>query len=297
MQYTSIDQWKAKIRQLAKQNNVDVQDMQQRYILEEFARKISASWYRDSIILKGGFVVSALLGIDERKTRDIDFTFNSTIYDEEQVRSIIGEIITTNIQSFFDYELISIKEEQVDDHYTGYSCLIDAVYNKTRLHLKLDISNNTLVYPRGIETKVHSFIDEDILLMTYPLENIIAEKYETTMDRGEFNTRMRDLYDVHMLFVENHHLIDEELLAKTIVEVSIDRKTTKNLFMLDELLDELVSSEVFTDEFKRFMKNNYVYKEYELSDVVEAFKSINLLVQNSGLLDDLSFERDEGYSI
>ncbi|MBS7123349.1 MAG: nucleotidyl transferase AbiEii/AbiGii toxin family protein [Coprobacillus sp.] len=297
MQYTSIDQWKAKIRQLAKQNNVDVQDMQQRYILEEFARKISASRYRDSIILKGGFVVSALLGIDERKTRDIDFTFNSTIYDEEQVRSIIGEIITTNIQSFFDYELISIKEEQVDDHYTGYSCLIDAVYNKTRLHLKLDISNNTLVYPRGIETKVHSFIDEDILLMTYPLENIIAEKYETTMDRGEFNTRMRDLYDVHMLFVENHHLIDEELLAKTIVEVSIDRKTTKNLFMLDELLDELVSSEVFTDEFKRFMKNNYVYKEYELSDVVEAFKSINLLVQNSGLLDDLSFERDEGYSI
>lgn len=271
--------------------------MQQRYILEEFARKISASRYRDSIILKGGFVVSALLGIDERKTRDIDFTFNSTIYDEEQVRSIIGEIITTNIQSFFDYELISIKEEQVDDHYTGYSCLIDAVYNKTRLHLKLDISNNTLVYPRGIETKVHSFIDEDILLMTYPLENIIAEKYETTMDRGEFNTRMRDLYDVHMLFVENHHLIDEELLAKTIVEVSIDRKTTKNLFMLDELLDELVSSEVFTDEFKRFMKNNYVYKEYELSDVVEAFKSINLLVQNSGLLDDLSFERYEGYSI
>lgn len=293
MQFTSIDQWKSKIRQLAKQNKVDVQDMQQRYILEEFARKISASKYRDSIILKGGFVVSALLGIDERKTRDIDFTFNSTIYDEKQIRGIIEEIIETDIQSFFEYELISIKEEQVDDHYSGYSCLIDAVNNKTRLHLKLDISNNTLVYPRGIKTNLHSFIDEDIVLMTYSLENIIAEKYETTMDRGEFNTRMRDLYDIHMLFVENHHLIDEELLAKTIVKVSIDRKTVNNLFIFDELLDDLVNSEIFISEFNRFMKNNYVYKEYKLSDIVEAFKSINDIVQNSGLLDELPFESNK----
>jgi len=282
-----------KIRQLAKQNKVDVQDMQQRYILEEFARKISASKYRDSIILKGGFVVSALLGIDERKTRDIDFTFNSTIYDEKQIRGIIEEIIETDIQSFFEYELISIKEEQVDDHYSGYSCFIDAVNNKTRLHLKLDISNNTLVYPRGIKTNLHSFIDEDIVLMTYSLENIIAEKYETTMDRGEFNTRMRDLYDIHMLFVENHHLIDEELLAKTIVKVSIDRKTVNNLFIFDELLDDLVNSEIFISEFNRFMKNNYVYKEYKLSDIVEAFKSINDIVQNSGLLDELPFESNK----
>lgn len=117
------------------------------------------------------------------------------------------------------------------------------------------------------------------------------------MDRGEFNTRMRDLYDVHMLFVENHHLIDEELLAKTIVEVSIDRKTVKNLFMFDELLDDLVNSEIFVGEFNRFMKNNYVYKEYKLNAIVEAFKTINDIVQNSGVLNGLSFERDKDYSI
>ena len=113
------------------------------------------------------------------------------------------------------------------------------------------------------------------------------------MDRGEFNTRMRDLYDIHMLFVENHHLIDEELLAKTIVKVSIDRKTVNNLFIFDELLDDLVNSEIFISEFNRFMKNNYVYKEYKLSDIVEAFKSINDIVQNSGLLDELPFESNK----
>ena len=191
----------------AKENNVDVQEMQQRYILEEFARKISKSKHRNSIIFKGGFVVSAILGIDERKTRDIDFTFNSTIYNIEQVKEILNDIINTETESFFKYEISNIKEEQLDDHYSGFSCSIDAINGKSKLHLKLDISNNTLIYPKGIESHLKSFIDdEEIHVMTYPIENIIAEKYETTLDRGEFNTRMRDLYDVYFLFNGNHHL-------------------------------------------------------------------------------------------
>ena len=98
MKYSSIDQWKSKIKKLAKENGIDVQDMQQRYILEEFARMISESKYKHSIILKGGFVVSALLGIDERKTRDIDFTFNSTIYDIDQIKEILESFpYVTNI--------------------------------------------------------------------------------------------------------------------------------------------------------------------------------------------------------
>ena len=72
MKYTSIDQWKSKMKKLSDINNIDVQAMQQRYILEEFARKISKSKHKSSIVLKGGFVVSTLLDIDERKTRDID---------------------------------------------------------------------------------------------------------------------------------------------------------------------------------------------------------------------------------
>lgn len=189
--------------------------MQQRYILEEFARKISKSKHKSSIVLKGGFVVSALLGIDERKTRDIDFTYNSTIYSIDKTRCIIEDICNTDADSFFKYEIASISEEQLDDHYSGYSCVLDAINGKAKLHLKLDISNNTLIYPNGIETKVHSFIDNDnIDVLSYPIENIIAEKYETTLDRGEFNSRIRDLFDVHFLYQENHHLIDDELLAK-----------------------------------------------------------------------------------
>lgn len=279
MKYSSIDQWKSKIKKLAKENGIDVQDMQQRYILEEFARMISESKYKHSIILKGGFVVSALLGIDERKTRDIDFTFNSTIYDIDQIKEILESIINTKIEKFFNYEIVNIQEEQLDDHYSGFSCMIDAVYEKTRIHFKLDVSNNTLVYPRSIETKLRSFVnEEDIKVMSYPIENIIAEKYETTLDRGEFNTRIRDLFDVHYLYKNNHHLINDKLLVKTIIEVSKDRNTYNNLLDFDELLRDLSKSKVFCDNFNRYKRNNHYYDE-TLEDLFDTFRKINNLVQ------------------
>ena len=280
MKYTSIDQWKSKMKRLSDINNIDVQAMQQRYILEEFARKISKSKHKSSIVLKGGFVVSALLGIDERKTRDIDFTYNSTIYSIDEIRCIIEDICSTDTDSFFNYEIASISEEQLDDHYSGYSCLLDAINGKARLHLKLDISNNSLIYPKGIETKVHSFIDDDnIDVLSYPIENIIAEKYETTLDRGEFNSRIRDLFDVHFLYQENHHLIDDKLLAKTIIAVSKDRNTYDNLFDYDELIDELLRSEIFNKNFNNYKSKYYKHREETTNDIFHTFGMINNLVQ------------------
>ncbi len=268
------------MKKLSDINNIDVQAMQQRYILEEFARKISKSKHKNSIVLKGGFVVSALLGIDERKTRDIDFTYNSTIYSIDEIRCIIEDICSTNIDSFFKYEIASISEEQLDDHYSGYSCVLDAINGKAKLHLKLDISNNSLIYPKGIETKVHSFIDDDnIDVLSYPIENIIAEKYETTLDRGEFNSRIRDLFDVHFLYQENHHLIDDKLLAKTIIAVSKDRGTYDNLFDYDELIDELLCSEIFNKNFNNYKNKYYKHREENINDIFHTFGMINDLVQ------------------
>lgn len=268
------------MKKLSDINNIDVQAMQQRYILEEFARKISKSKHKSSIVLKGGFVVSALLGIDERKTRDIDFTYNSTIYSIDEIKCIIEDICNTDTDSFFKYEIASISEEQLDDHYSGYSCLLDAINGKAKLHLKLDISNNSLIYPKGIETKVHSFIDDDnIDVLSYPIENIIAEKYETTLDRGEFNSRIRDLFDVHFLYQENHHLIDDKLLAKTIIAVSKDRNTYDNLFDYDELIDELLCSKIFNKNFNNYKNKYYKLREENINDIFHTFGMINDLVQ------------------
>ncbi len=256
MAYKNIDQWKNGMIKYAKEKNMDLRDVQQRFILEEFAEKISNSKYRDSLIIKGGFVVSNLLGFENRTTLDMDATVNSTVYSVEEINNMITDIIEEDItKSFFDYRIGDIKEGQSDDGYPGYSVSILALKGKTRLNLKIDISNNTLIYPEAIEhTFISLFSDKKINVCTYAVENIIAEKIETTLDRGIYNTRMRDLFDVYNLLTQKDISIDMNVLIDSFVNVSKSRNTLNNIYDYEELISELSESAVFKENFNRFKK-------------------------------------------
>lgn len=270
-----MDSWKTKMKNRAAEKKIEVTDMQQRYILEEFASKISHSEHKDNFVLKGGFVVSNLLGIDWRTTRDIDMTFKSTIYSEDEIRKILLDVINVNDDSFFQYEIENIKEGQADDGYSGFTVTINAIHGKTKLPLKLDISNNTLIYPKAIESTFKSiFDDKEIQVMSYSIENIIAEKFETTLDRGEYNTRMRDLFDIAFLMESQKHLIDNTLLAECILKVSEERHTIENLNDFDEIIRELELSDIFNKNFDAYKNHTYPGIELTLKDIFDTFSAI-----------------------
>lgn len=268
MAYKNIDQWKNGMIKYAKEKNMDLRDVQQRFILEEFAEKISNSKYRDSLIIKGGFVVSNLLGFENRTTLDMDATVNSTVYSVEEINNMITDIIEEDItKSFFDYRIGDIKEGQSDDGYPGYSVSILALKGKTRLNLKIDISNNTLIYPEAIEhTFISLFSDKKINVCTYAVENIIAEKIETTLDRGIYNTRMRDLFDVYNLLTQKDISIDMNVLIDSFVNVSKSRNTLNNIYDYEELISELSESAVFKENFNRFKKIKEI-EDVSLEDI------------------------------
>lgn len=281
MEYRNIDNWKTQMKKIAKERNLDVQDVQQRYVLEEFAEKIGVSKYADMFVLKGGFVVSTLLGLDTRMTRDLDATFRSTIYNIEDMRGIIQEVVNTQMDSFFEYSLGKLKVVQVDDHYSGFTAEIEATRGNTRIKLKIDISNNTLIFPKALRSSLDSlFSSKQINLQTYLIENIIAEKYETTLDRGEYNTRMRDLFDVYLLMKENTHMIDNLLLAETIIMVSKDRDTLSNLDEFNDIINILYKSSIFNTNFERYKNIQYPHLKVTLSDIFNQFKQINQIIAN-----------------
>lgn len=275
MAYKNIDQWKNGMIKYAKEKNMDLRDVQQRFILEEFAEKISNSKYRDSLIIKGGFVVSNLLGFENRTTLDMDATVNSTVYSVEEINNMITDIIEEDItKSFFDYRIGDIKEGQSDDGYPGYSVSILALKDKTRLNLKIDISNNTLIYPEAIEhTFISLFSDKKINVCTYAVENIIAEKIETTLDRGIYNTRMRDLFDVYNLLTQKDISIDMNVLIDSFVNVSKSRNTLNNIYDYEELISELSESAVFKENFNRFKKIKEI-EDVSLEDIFTVFKDV-----------------------
>lgn len=275
MSFRNAEAWKAAIKKYARQNNMSVTDAQQRYILDEFASKVASSQYRDSFVLKGGYIVSTLLGIDTRTTKDIDITFCSTIYNKSEIETIIKAIINTESEGVFDFEIQSINEGQVDDGYNGFTVMLRAVYDKTRLNMKLDISNNTLIYPNAIQFSFESmFTGENIGIMSYCIENIIAEKFETTLDRGESNSRMRDLFDVVMLLDTQKHLIDPKMLGNCIVAVSEERRTIENLYNFNILIDNLKHSLVFRENFAKYKKNMYPNSDLSIDAVFDAFTAI-----------------------
>lgn len=200
MTKVNIDSWKYKMKKFSEKYNLDIQEVYQRFILEEFAQKISHSNYKEKFIIKGGFVVSTILGFETRMTRDIDATYNSVIYTKNEIATIINEIIDAKYNSIFSYSISNIEKAQEDDKYSGYIITLSAQLNDTRFYLKLDISNNSLIYPEAIQNNLKSlFYDSTINVYSYQVENIIAEKFETTLDRGEFNGRMRDLFDIYFL--------------------------------------------------------------------------------------------------
>ena len=275
MAYKNIDQWKNGMIKYAKEKNMDLRDVQQRFILEEFAEKISNSKYRDSLIIKGGFVVSNLLGFENRTTLDMDATVNSTVYSVEEINNMITDIIEEDItKSFFDYRIGDIKEGQSDDGYPGYTVSILALKGKTRLNLKIDISNHTLIYPEAIDHTFNSLLsDKKINVCTYAVENIIAEKIETTLDRGIYNTRMRDLFDVYNLLTQKDISIDMNVLIDSFVNVSKSRNTLNNIYDYEELISELSESAVFEENFNRFKKIKEI-EDVSLEDIFTVFKDV-----------------------
>lgn len=275
MKYKNIDSWKSAMKNIANERNLDVQDVQQRFVLEEFAYKIGASDYKDNLILKVGFVVSTLLGLDTRTTRDIDVTYRSSNYSQDELIRVLNKVVNTETDTMFEYRLVSVDAAQQDDIYSGVTAWFVAKQDKTEIKFKLDISNNTLIYPNAIRTSLKSlFTDNPIQLMTYPIENIIAEKFETTLERGEFNGRMRDLVDIYLLMENNGFLINKKLLSNTIIEVSKERRTLKNLNEFSEIIQSLKDSKIFNTHFIEYVENNYPGTSITLDMVFEKFHEI-----------------------
>ena len=243
---------------------------------------ISHSDYKEKFVIKGGFVVSTILGFETRMTRDIDLTYNTTIYSEKEMENIINNIVSSPYNSIFNYTIINIKKSQKDDIYPAYIITIEARLDSAKFDLKLDVANNTLINPKAIENNLISlFSDEKINVYTYQLENIIAEKFETTLDRGEFNGRIRDLFDIYFLFTKNNSLIDKNILTTSILAVSDDRGTLGNLENYTTIRGNLINSNIFNQNFIKYRNIQYPDSNLNLTDIMIVFDNIYQLVKEN----------------
>ena len=170
-------------------------------MLECLLERLSVSKYKDKFVLKGGMLIAALVGIDNRATMDLDTTLRNLSLTQENVIKTITEICAIELDDEVIFIVKKTEPIRKDDIYGGLRVSIDAVYDTIITPLSIDVSTGDAITPSPVKYTFSGIFDETkkIELWAYNIETVLAEKVETILRRGELNTRPRDFYDIHIL--------------------------------------------------------------------------------------------------
>ncbi|MFK7797078.1 MAG: nucleotidyl transferase AbiEii/AbiGii toxin family protein [Aureispira sp.] len=197
-----------------------------KYFQERFLYRLSQSTYKENFLLKGGALAYTISGEDSRHTRDIDFLINKLKDEQKNMRNIFAEIckITVDDGVLFNTQDIKIDEIPKEGNYSGIRIRIEATLGKITQQLQIDIGVGDHVTPGPQEIKYPTILDElpAPILDAYSTESLISEKFNAMIDLGEFNSRLKDFYDIYIL-VER---CDKSVLKKAIKNTFKTRKTT-----------------------------------------------------------------------
>jgi predicted nucleotidyltransferase component of viral defense system len=206
-------QLKALVRNLSKGNSVKAQIIIRNYMMERFLEHLSLSRYRNNLILKGGTLVAAIIGLDNRSTMDVDTTVKDVDLSSESVREIIGEITAVEIDDGMVFEIKSIEPIMDESDYPGIRVMMETMLETMRTPLKIDFSTGDVITPHEVAYSFKLMFEKrTISILAYNIETVLAEKLETLLSRGTANTRMRDFYDIFALEESQSKSISEETL-------------------------------------------------------------------------------------
>lgn len=103
-------QLKAVVKNMAKEKKISAQLVLQNYMLERFLERVSLSSYRENFIIKGGFLIASMVGLDTRATMDMDATIKGYPVNEETVQNMIVRILAVQVDDSISFEFKSIGE-------------------------------------------------------------------------------------------------------------------------------------------------------------------------------------------
>ncbi len=253
MRMKDANQLKAKIKNVALQKGVDPRVLMRVYMMERFLDRVSRSRYKDNFVLKGGMLISYLVGVNLRTTMDIDTTMQNISLSEDDVRIFISDVISINIDDGVKFTLQTLDSIMQESDYPGVRAGLIADFDGTKTPVKIDISTGHAITPSAMEAELPLMFSESISLLTYPIATILAEKLQTILVREEFNTRMRDFYDLHALRVsQGDSAFKREEIAQAFYATSQTRDTLYLLSNVNEIFDRIKDSEVLRIKWKDY---------------------------------------------
>ena len=266
----NIMQLKDKLRSIFKEKNVDFNTLLRLYMYDRFLERLSKSKYRDNFVLKGGFYLSTLFGVENRATMDIDTTFRNASFDEETIIKMINEIVSIKIDDNAKLSYLGIEPIRDEDEYGGFRVTIQVEYETMKQSFHIDIATGDPMTPKEIRYKYLPLLgDYYVDFYAYNMETILAEKIETMLNRLELNGRTRDFYDIYLIYKKEWQNINMNYFRKAINKTFTKREYKGDPF---EGLDIIRNSEILKERWNKYQRNFSYAEGIEFEDIMNCLE-------------------------
>ena len=273
------EQIKGAIRNISKKTGVNPNSLLQMCLFEGILEKISKSKYRENFILKGGLLISSLIGVDVRSTMDMDTTLRGIPLNEVSITNILNEILAIEIDADIEYKLIKLSPIRQEDVYEDFCASISCIFGKINASLNIDITTGDVITPREMNYSYSKILEEGTIpIMTYTIETILAEKFETISSRNITTTRARDFYDLYMIYSIYKDKIDKGILRKAIERTSKYRGSFETALQYKEIVELFRESETPKKLWKKYTQNNPYAKDVDFLDTISVYEEIGTVL-------------------
>lgn len=267
--------FKQKMRQISSEKGLTPQQVQQQYLIEAFLVKLAASNYTQNFIVKGGYLIGGLVGINRRATMDLDTTVKGFPLNPPTLQKIAREIVEIPTNESFAFSVSGVESIRETDDYPGLRLKLEASFERIQETVLIDVTTGDVITPQAVIFHFHQmFGDEKIKLFSYPVETILAEKIETILSRGIATTRPRDFYDVFILSKLKNDQIDFVVLKQAFENTLSKRQVTFAMTDYRRILQEISESAFQQELWLKYQKLYSYAKEITFAETIDEIKQI-----------------------
>lgn len=273
------DKLKSIISKKSNGNSTIAAQLYQMFFFERILDRISRSKYKDNFILKGGLLLSSIIGENMRTTKDMDATLKSISLEKENILSIMSEILNIDVKDNVSFEIVDIKDIREEDEYGGFKVNIIGKLERLRVNMFVELTTGDKITPKEIEFNYNCIFDKtQIPIFAYTLETVVSEKFETIISRNITTTRLKDFYDLGILLSDKTKKYDEEILIEAIKNTFKKRETNLDINEIKKTL-ELVKTDTKLRNFWISYQEKYSWASIITYDLImmELDKLVSLL--------------------
>lgn len=281
MMTLTTEQIKGRLKNLANKNNADARILIRIFMMERFLERLANSKYSENFVIKGGILVTSMVGISLRSTMDIDASIRNLNLSKEDAFSMVKDISNIDLGDGITFEVKNVSNIMEEKEYPGIRIALNAIMGKTSTPIKIDISTGDVITPRAIEYQYKLMLeDRNIRLWSYNLETVLAEKLEAILSRGVLNTRMRDFYDVYTLLLAKKEQIDTNILQMAF-EATCRKRASLNLLEQGEIIIKRIEKDEPLKKLWEEYKKKFSYaSKITYQDVIDSTKELfNMVIK------------------